>query len=223
MSFLIFSNRDWFKGIEKDLSLDLNKKFYYFSKKEDLDYNKILKLNPEMIFFPFWSNFIPEKIFNNFVSVIFHMTDLPYGRGGSPLQNLLVRGIQKTKISALKCVKEIDAGPIYLKKDLDLDGSAQKIYLKSSKIIKSMIYEIINKKIKPYPQKGKPTYFKRRKPKDSDISKLVTIEEIYNHIRMMDAEGYPRSFMNNKNLKIEFYNAKKTSTGVSAKVLIREI
>ena len=46
------------------------------------------------------------------------MTDLPYGRGGSPLQNLIVRGHKHTMISAIKCVKELDAGPIYLKKPL---------------------------------------------------------------------------------------------------------
>ena len=30
-----------------------------------------------------------QKIFENFNCIIFHMTDLPYGRGGSPLQNLI--------------------------------------------------------------------------------------------------------------------------------------
>ena len=39
------------------------------------------------------------------------MTDLPFGRGGTPLQNLIVKGFDKTKISALKVTKGIDAGP----------------------------------------------------------------------------------------------------------------
>ena len=56
------------------------------------------------------------------------MTDLPFGRGGSPLQNLITRGISKTKISALRCNEEIDAGPIYLKRPLSLHGSAEEIY-----------------------------------------------------------------------------------------------
>ena len=45
--------------------------------------------------------------------VIFHMTDLPYGRGGSPLQNLIIRGYKKTNVVSNKCVGEVDAGPIY--------------------------------------------------------------------------------------------------------------
>ena len=52
--------------------------------------------------------FIPTEIFTSFECIVFHMTDLPYGRGGSPLQNLIVRGHKKTKVSALKVVKEVD-------------------------------------------------------------------------------------------------------------------
>ena len=44
------------------------------------------------------------------------MTDLPYGRGGSPLQNLILKGKKTTKITAFKMIDKIDAGPIYLKK-----------------------------------------------------------------------------------------------------------
>ena len=61
------------------------------------------------------------------------MTDLPYGRGGSPLQNLIIRGHKKTKISALRMVNELDAGPIYFKRSLSLNGNAQKIYSSCSK------------------------------------------------------------------------------------------
>ena len=35
------------------------------------------------------------------------MTDLPYGRGGSPLQNLIIRGFESTKISAIEFKMEL--------------------------------------------------------------------------------------------------------------------
>ena len=44
------------------------------------------------------------------------MTDLPYGRGGSPLQNLILDNKQKTMISAFKMTERMDEGPIYIKK-----------------------------------------------------------------------------------------------------------
>lgn len=83
--------------------------------KNDLTYEKVSKFNPRYIFFPHWSWIIPKNIFDNFECIIFHMTDVPFGRGGSPLQNLISRGVYKTKISAIKAMEELDAGPVILK------------------------------------------------------------------------------------------------------------
>jgi methionyl-tRNA formyltransferase len=135
------------------------------------------------------------------------MTDLPYGRGGSPLQNLIVLGKEKTKISALKVVKELDAGPIYLKKDLNLDGTAEEIFIRANSIIKLMIIEILEKNLEPKEQKGNVVHFKRRKPKDSNLVDLNELKDIYDHIRMLDADGYPKAFMENDYFKFEFSNA----------------
>ncbi|HEE8995621.1 TPA: hypothetical protein R2H68_001640, partial [Campylobacter jejuni] len=94
------------------------------------------KINPKYIFFPHWSFIIPDEIYQNYECIVFHMSDLPFGRGGSPLQNLILQNIKKTKISALKVCKDLDAGDIYLKCKLDISKhSAQKIYKKASKII----------------------------------------------------------------------------------------
>jgi len=56
------------------------------------------------------------------------MTDLPLGRGGSPLQNLIERGIEKTKISALKVEDGVDTGDIFIKEPLNLKGTAEEIF-----------------------------------------------------------------------------------------------
>lgn len=64
------------------------------------------------------------------------MTDLPFGRGGSPLQNLLSRGIYHTKLSAIRVSAGLDTGSVYLKNDLDiLEGSAEKIFRRAGEII----------------------------------------------------------------------------------------
>ena len=56
------------------------------------------------------------------------MTDLPFGRGGSPLQNLLLRNIESTKISLIKMNNKLDQGEIVYKEKFDLIGNAQDIY-----------------------------------------------------------------------------------------------
>lgn len=76
------------------------------------------------------------------------MTDLPFGRGVSPLQNLIERGIENTKISAIKVDDGIDTGDIYFKESLNLNGTADEIFIRASEIIfKKMIPTIISEKI----------------------------------------------------------------------------
>lgn len=190
--------------------------------KKELTFNRLKNLNPRFVFFPHWSWIIPRKIFENFECVIFHMTDLPFGRGGSPLQNLIERGIYETKISALKVVKDLDAGPIYFKRDLTLDGSATEIFCRASDIIfNEMIPEIIKNEPKFTPQRGKTTIFKRRIPEQSDISNLTTSTKVYDYIRMLDAEGYPPAFVETSKLKIEFSKGKLNNGYVSAQAKIK--
>jgi len=178
------------------------------SKKEELSIENVSEIDPTHIFFMHWSWIIPEEIFNKYNCIVFHMTDLPYGRGGSPLQNLIIRGHKETKISALKVDKGIDTGDIFLKKDLSLVGTADIIFLRAGKIIEEMIDEIILEKIKPTPQIGNPVYFKRRMPSESLITdEITTIEALYDFIRMLDGKNYPAAFIRQGAFKIEFSGA----------------
>ena len=182
--------------------------FDYILRKEDLTEKYLRERRPDYVFFPHWSYLIRPEIYENFNCVIFHMTDLPFGRGGSPLQNLIQRGIGKTKISAIRCVKQVDGGDVYLKRDFDISrGSAAEIYSRAGEVISLMIDEIVEKHPVPVPQKGEVIEFKRRTPDQSDMSEVVGLNGAYNHIRMLDAVGYPKAFIEEGELRYEFSNA----------------
>ncbi len=185
--------------------------FHLITSSEDLAYEYIKTLKPKYIFFPHWSWIIPESIYKNFTCVVFHMTDLPYGRGGSPLQNLLVRGVYHTKISALKVEKGLDSGDIYLKEDLEIStGSAKTIYQKASNIIfNTMIPKLLSDTLEIKPQVGEVTIFKRRTPNESSLHTLEnpTLQNVYDFIRMLDAPDYAKAFLQIGSFKIEFSNA----------------
>ena len=199
------------------------KDMIFIKNKKDLTFETLKKINPEYVFFPHWSYIIEPQIYNNFNCIIFHMTDLPFGRGGSPLQNLIERNIYKTKISAIKCVKELDAGDIYLKKDFDISyGTAEEIYTRAGEIISEMIDEIIKVKPIPKPQEGEIVNFKRRTSKQSNMNAIKQIKKIYDHIRMLDANGYPTAYLKLNNLKYEFSNAKLENNRILAQVEIKE-
>lgn len=192
------------------------------TSKEQLTRTELNQINPDYVFFPHWSYMIPEEVYANFNCVVFHMTDLPFGRGGSPLQNLIVRGIEETKISAIKVVGELDAGPIYLKENLALEGSATEIFNRATDIIfEKMIPQIVKNHIEPVEQEGEPVYFKRRKPSDSEINADFSMKQIYDYIRMLDAEGYPNAFINYGDYRLEFSDGRMKDNELEAKVVIR--
>ncbi|MDX4050302.1 methionyl-tRNA formyltransferase [Aliarcobacter skirrowii] len=183
--------------------------FYLISNKDELSLEKIETINPKYIFFPHWSWIIPENIYKNYECILFHMTDLPYGRGGSPLQNLIINKVYNTKISAIKVSKELDEGDVYLKEDFDISkGSANEIYKNASKLIfKKLIPNILRQNPTPVRQEGDVVNFKRRTPEQSNIKMLndVSIANLYDFIRMLDAPNYPKAYLELDNLKMELF------------------
>ena len=208
-NYIILSQKSWNKSLLEDLSLKTDDNWVLISSKDDFNNKNLKKINPDKIFIPHWSYIIPELIFNSYECIVFHMTDLPYGRGGSPLQNLILLGHKNTKISALQVESGIDTGDVYLKKDLSLNGTAQDIYERANEVISDMIVEIVKTKPVPIKQEGNPTLFKRRKPLMSNMNDVESLDEVYDFIRMLDADGYPPAFLETSNCKFEFSKVSK--------------
>jgi len=207
MRVVIASNKKWHKNLADKMSSFAEVEIMYVDSANADIWEQVFIFSPQWVFFLHWSNYIPKKIYNSLRCVVFHMTDLPFGRGGSPLQNLIVRGYTETKLSAIQCVKELDAGDIYLKRNLSLLGTAEEIFLRASRLMLEMMTEIIQNDIVPIPQSGEPVIFKRRKPEDGNLSCLESLQDVFDYIRMLDAEGYPRAFLDIGKLRIEFDRA----------------
>jgi methionyl-tRNA formyltransferase len=191
-----------------------------FRSKDELTAAALAAISPRYVFVAHWSWKIPAAIFENFECIVFHMTDVPFGRGGSPLQNLIVRGIKDTKLAALRCVAELDAGDVYMKCPLSLEGTAEEILARAGALIGEMIRRILQDNPVPVPQAGKVTAFLRRTPQDGDITGLTDLERVYDYIRMLDADGYPRAFLEINDLRLEFSDAHLRRDAVEATVRI---
>ena len=222
MKIIIATVKTWnIKNAEKLKENNSKDDIFIITNHKDLTYEELYEINPDYIFFPHWSWIIPKNIYENFNCIIFHMTDLPYGRGGSPLQNLIARGIEETMISAIQVEEGIDTGDIYLKEKLTLNGTADEIFIRASEIIfNKMISRIINSKIIPVKQQGEDMEFKRRKPYESEILSNFDINQIYNYIRMLDGEGYPKAFIKFGKYKLEFSRASLKNNKIIADVEI---
>jgi len=223
MNSVIACNKHWCSGLASKLLDATGFQFTVIDERRQLMISALDEIKPDYIFFLHWSYYIPEEIYSKYECVIFHMTDLPYGRGGSPLQNLIVSGHQETMLSALKCVQELDAGPIYLKERLSLLGSAEEIFLRASRLIESMIVKILFDQPDPIDQRGEVTMFSRRTPEQSDWSDANTLDEVFDRIRMLDADGYSPAFIRIGTYKLEFSRASLKTEHVIADVKISKV
>ena len=191
---------------------------YLLSSPKKLTINYLKRKKPEIIFFPDWSWIIPNEIISNYKCICFHESNLPKFRGGSPIQNQIIRGITKTKTTAFVMNEQIDAGDIILQKNLSLEGSIQEIFSRMAENDYSLILKIINGKYKRRKQSGKPTTYSRRKPKESELKSLNHSKNyLYNFIRMLE-DPYPNAFIRIGKQKLIFkkaiYNNKKLSLEV---------
>ena len=217
---IILSEKEWHANMATDMQQLCGGKWTRIDNKKDFNIEKLRKLAPDRIFIPHWSYIIIPEIYQEFECIIFHMTDLPYGRGGTPLQNLIVRGHTTTKISAIRCQDGIDTGPLYMKSPLSLHGTAREIFVRAAAIIQSMIYYVVSENPEPVSQEGDVVLFKRRTPRQSDISNIEDLNKLYDIFRMLDCEGYPNAYLETKTLKIEFSKPQKELKFIKANAII---
>lgn len=205
---LFVSSKKWF-FLNKDIKKLIKKKnIYKITDKKKFNLKNISKINPTKIFFPHWSYKVPNKILKNFECICFHTAPLPYGRGGSPIQNLIIRKFKKAPVCAIKMTNKIDSGPIYLKKNISLNGSLNEIFERISDAVLFMITKIIKNKIIPKHQSGKPLYFKRINEKESLINQFEKLDGVYDKIRMLDSDEYPNAYYKFGNTIIKLQGAK---------------
>jgi len=206
MVYLFCGYRDWSLKLYQKLSEKYDNVIIIKSPKK-LTYSFVKKLNPEFIFFPDWSWIIPQTITNNYKCVCLHESNLPKFRGGSPLQNQIIRGITKTKTTAFFMSNGIDEGDIILQRNLSLKGTIEDIFLRMIENDFKIIVKIISGKYTIKKQKGNPTLFKRRKPEESELKNLnFSKKYLYDFIRMLD-NPYPNAFLKSGKRKIIFKSA----------------
>ena len=194
-NIIIACSKNWFLKNEKSKKFLKKKNIFLITKKNNLNIKVIKKINPKIIFFPHWSYRVNKNIFKKYKCICFHTAPLPFGRGGSPIQNLIKKNFKKSPICAVKMTEDLDAGPIYIKKVISLSGPLNKIFERISLKIFEMIKILMTKEINPKKQSGKILIFKRIKERNSEINNELNLKKIYDKIRMLDADSYPNAFV----------------------------
>ena len=218
--FVVAGSRPWNRELFERRLQPLHGTWDFVSSPSELGAALAAAPQPEFVFFLHWSEIVPVDVHTKHECVVFHMTEVPYGRGGSPLQNLIERGVERTVVSAIRMTSSIDAGPVYGTAPLSLDGTAEEIFVRAGEVSADLIEHIVEHRPQPLPQEGEVTLFTRRRPSQSRLpADISNPRRLYDHIRMLDAEGYPRAFLDHGDARLEFRDASLEDGRVVATVV----
>jgi len=185
----------WFIPFGEILQKELQKKghiVYYVTDKSEIK-------KGEVCFILSCSKIIEEEYLKlNKHNIVVHASDLPAGKGFSPLQWQILEGKNEIILTLFEAVKEVDAGPFYIKRKLLIE-STDLLYesrKKMGNLIVNMCIEYIEQgeNIKPIKQIGEESFYRKRKREDDEIDINKTIKEQFNHFRIADNEKFSLYF-----------------------------
>lgn len=219
-SYLVCAVHAWNRRVYDEGIRSLPGRWRFVSTPGDLELALQVEV-PSYAFFLHWSWIVPAHVLRAVECVGFHMSDLPRGRGGSPLQHEILEGRAVTALTAFRMTDELDAGPIYCRGDLSVAGAAEEVYMRAARLAAGMVRRIAGQRIEPVAQ-GEPMEGPRRRrtPAQSELVAPVGLEAVYDHIRMLDAEGYPRAFVVVDGYRYTFRRAVRYDGRVEADVAI---
>ena len=151
-----------------------------------------------------------KKLYLNTHNIVIHESDLPNGKGWSPYTWQILEGKNKIPVCLFEATNKMDAGKIYLKDYIYLDGYElfEELKQKQGEItVKMSIEYIINyNNIKGIEQTGVETIYKKRKLKDNELNIDKSIKEQFNLLRVSSNKDYPAFFyLNNKKYIIKIF------------------
>jgi len=143
-----------------------------------------------------------ERIFTrldlNKYNLVVHESDLPQGRGWSPLTWQVLEGRSTIVVSLLEAKDKVDSGNVYLQESIILDGSEliDELREKQGRATMKLILQFVAQypNIQGRAQNGESSYYPRRTAEDSRIDVDITIREQFNLLRVVDNERYPAFF-----------------------------
>jgi methionyl-tRNA formyltransferase len=139
-----------------------------------------------------------ETLSLNKNNIVIHPSDLPKGRGWSPLAWQIIEGVNEIPISLFEAVESVDAGDIYIKDIIKLEGHDLNDEIKNIQGEKTINMAI--RYVNLYPMAGlkqvdtDATYYKKRKDSDNKLDIEKSIKEQFNLLRIVDNEKYPAHF-----------------------------
>ncbi len=201
------------------------------SLNNDLDYKFIKESNANFVIVVAYGQLIPKKFLNikNIIFLNIHASLLPRWRGAAPIQRSIIEMDKETGISIMKIIPKLDAGPLMLQKNINIDEKDNFVSLSnklselgSILILKALsIFE--NKQVKFKDQQDKfVTYAKKIDKKESEINWNESARKLIARINGLNP--YPGVWFKHKGARIKIIEAEVSNNkGKKGEVLTNDL
>lgn len=133
-------------------------------------------------------------------NLVVHESALPHGQGWSPMTWQILEGASTIPITQFEAVADLDAGPIYLQQQIDLQG--HELVEEWRALQAQVTFELCLAWFDRYrvvvaaaqPQHGEASYYRRRPPADFQMDPERSLAEQFNLLRVVDNQRYPAFF-----------------------------
>jgi len=142
----------------------------------------------------------PDKLRLHKHNLVVHESDLPHGRGWSPMTWQVLEGAQCIPVTLMEAVDDVDAGKIYLQEWMELEGHE---FIDELRAVQAGATQRLCRRFvqnypaivdKARPQTGEPTWYPRRLPAESEIDPYRPLVDQFNLLRVVDNLRYPAFF-----------------------------
>ena len=186
-------------------------------------YEDIKAIEPDILVTAAYGQFIPTKILNLFKKQInVHASILPKYRGGAPIQRSIMNGDKKTGVSIMRMVKGMDAGEVYLCKELEIlpEDNNTSLFKKLADVgveaLDECFMDIVEGRNLGVPQNEEEvTYAYNIAPEEEIISFNEEAQSIVNKIKGLSLE--PGAHFEFKGIKIKVFDASVVDDDSNAK------
>jgi methionyl-tRNA formyltransferase len=133
-------------------------------------------------------------------NLVAHASDLPRGRGMSPLNWQILEGKNRITLTLFEADTALDGGDIYLQRVIEFEG--HELLDEMQATLAKNIHAVCLEFVKGFPgiveqarkQQGEASYYRTRTPADSELDPRRSLAEQFSLLRVVDNQRYPAFF-----------------------------
>lgn len=195
ITFLFDKSNNWIEPHIKESGRFLGNSKYNFQTSHDPDG----VFDQDVVFIVGYTKILSSGFLEkNRLNLVIHESDLPLGKGFSPVQWQILEGKTEIPICLIEASDPVDSGCILAKSSFRLDG--YELYEDIRRRQAAATIDLIEQFLADYPdvktteQTGEGSFYRRRSTKDGELDIDKSIREQFNLLRIGNNEDWPSHF-----------------------------